>query len=398
MGRVVIISHGTRGHINPFLAPALRLLQHGHEVFWLPRRRRGGVPYEPAVPGIRVHHIDWEWLPATEVLDYAGAARDFDKYIEVNTAIRLRSIDVWVPRLKQALTELGPDQVVIDGQMWAGVIAAEQLGLPYLGYITSPAFMMPPGFECELTRALSIMDGPRRQYLARYGVNAEFVAWECLAPTVNLAFTLPELVGNFRPVPDKIMLAGPAIQFERPDDPKDFPWDRLEPGVPIVYISFGMIWFSQPDLFRAIARAAVSLGMQVVLTAGELVDTPFIHDLPSGVLAVRVTPQLEVLKRAAVCVSHGGANTVMEAAYYGVPQLIIPLCTDQPVNAFFVEKAGIGLSLDKETLTPESCARALAELTSSSSSYAAACKRVGAAYRSHDGTALAVEQIEKMMK
>jgi MGT family glycosyltransferase len=397
MGKILITTIGSRGHVNPLLALAERLVALGHEVLWLPRRIPGFVPVVPHVRGVRIHHLDWDWLPPGESLDFAGAARDFGKYVDNNIAWRLRCIEALLPRLKAAFAELAPDLLIIDGQMWPAVIAAEHLGLRYVCAFTSPAFMLPPGFDCELTRTLTLLEEPRREHFLRHGVPPCFAVWEYVSPTLNLAFALPELVGNHRPLPPHTELVGPTVQLDRPDDPTDFPWQRLQDGAPIVYVSFGTVWYAQPDLFATIARAAVSLGLQVVLTAGELMDTPFPATLPPGVVAARVNPQLAILKRAAICVSHGGANTVMEAAYYGVPQLIVPLCTDQPVNAFFVENSGVGLSLHKDRLTEAQCRSALQQLLDAASRHAAACQRVRAAYRRQDGVARSAERITALL-
>jgi UDP:flavonoid glycosyltransferase YjiC (YdhE family) len=77
-----------------------------------------------------------------------------------------------------------------------------------------------------------------------------------------------------------------------------------------------------------------------------LLDTPLLGDLPDNVLAVRYTPQLEVLPRVSALVTHGGANSVMEALSFGVPLLIHPLCNDQFHNARFIEESGVGLRAD----------------------------------------------------
>jgi UDP:flavonoid glycosyltransferase YjiC (YdhE family) len=80
------------------------------------------------------------------------------------------------------------------------------------------------------------------------------------------------------------------------------------------------------------------------------------------VLAVRYAPQLALLTRARAFVTHGGANSVMEAIASGVPMLVSPLCNDQPHQAWFVEAAGIGRALDLGAATPELTRATLDEL------------------------------------
>lgn len=55
-------------------------------------------------------------------------------------------------------------------------------------------------------------------------------------------------------------------------------------------------------------------------------------------------PQLDVLKMAEVFITHGGMNSVSEALVSGTPMVVIPLVSDQPVNARCIEKLGVGKS------------------------------------------------------
>ena len=46
-------------------------------------------------------------------------------------------------------------------------------------------------------------------------------------------------------------------------------------------------------------------------------------------IVVSNAPQLELLKKASICVTHAGFNTVLEALTQGVPQIAIPITNDQ---------------------------------------------------------------------
>jgi MGT family glycosyltransferase len=57
-------------------------------------------------------------------------------------------------------------------------------------------------------------------------------------------------------------------------------------------------------------------------------------------------PQLQVLQRADVFITHGGMNSVHEGLYYGVPLILIPHQFEQLFNARCVAARGAGLIVD----------------------------------------------------
>jgi MGT family glycosyltransferase len=172
----------------------------------------------------------------------------------------------------------------------------------------------------------------------------------------------------------------------------DFPWERLGTK-PVVYVSFGSQISWQPELFRTITEAAAPLGVTVVLSAGELADTDYSRSLPGDVVAVPYVPQRQLLTRAAAFVSHGGANSVMEAMTAGVPMLLLPVCNDQPIQAHFLTKAGAGLVLEPRTLTVEDCRTALRKLLEPGTPLRQKVAAIAASYQAHDGAKEAAEHI-----
>jgi MGT family glycosyltransferase len=131
----------------------------------------------------------------------------------------------------------------------------------------------------------------------------------------------------------------------------DFPWDRLT-GEPLIYASMGTILNGQVDVFRTIVAAvAKNKDLQLVLSIGDQIDPKQIGPVPNNAIVVKQAPQLELLKRAAVCITHAGLNTVLESLAQGVPQVAIPITYDQPGVAARIahKKTGSVISLDKLT-------------------------------------------------
>jgi zeaxanthin glucosyltransferase len=80
-----------------------------------------------------------------------------------------------------------------------------------------------------------------------------------------------------------------------------------------------------------------------VLSIGDHIDRNKIGSLPSNAIVVNHAPQLEILQRASVCITHAGCNTVLESLVNGVPQVAIPVTHDQPGVAARIADKKTGL-------------------------------------------------------
>ena len=81
------------------------------------------------------------------------------------------------------------------------------------------------------------------------------------------------------------------------------------------------------DIFRSITQAASGLKeVQFVLAVGEHLDPKQLRAVPANVMVVSYAPQIEVLKRSSLCITHAGLNTSLESLSSGVPMLALHRC------------------------------------------------------------------------
>jgi zeaxanthin glucosyltransferase len=73
-------------------------------------------------------------------------------------------------------------------------------------------------------------------------------------------------------------------------------------------------------------------------------------------------PQLELLKKAAICVTHAGLNTVLESLAQGVPQVAIPITFEQPGVATRIAAKRTGVIMPFQKLTPDRFSTLLEEV------------------------------------
>ena len=110
----------------------------------------------------------------------------------------------------------------------------------------------------------------------------------------------------------------------------NFPWDRLT-GEPLIYASMGTLQNGVENVFNTIAEAVGTRpGFQLVLSVGPVIDPGALKSLPDNTIVVNRAPQLDLLKRSALCITHAGLNTTLESLTQGVPMVAIPVTNDQP--------------------------------------------------------------------
>lgn len=121
---------------------------------------------------------------------------------------------------------------------------------------------------------------------------------------------------------------------------------------PIIYVSMGTVFQNEnPELFKVLIRASTrfSKDYAVIISTGDEknYDKYMNSSLASpDILLIPHTPQIEILKRASLFITHAGMNSVSEAINYGVPIICLPLSGDQPFVAWRVaDELGVGVRL-----------------------------------------------------
>ena len=179
-----------------------------------------------------------------------------------------------------------------------------------------------------------------------------------------------------------------------------FPWHEIAEEKPLVYCSLGTIAVSWPERVRPFLQTfldALSLdpSHQGVVAIGSALQKEDLRCPPNAVV-VSEAPQIDVLRRAALFVTHGGFNSVKEAIHFGVPMLVAPLFYDQPGNAARVVHHGLGARANFRRITaPE--LRALIDRTLSDGRCRACVERMSATFVEAEKRAPSIEVIEEVM-
>ena len=167
----------------------------------------------------------------------------------------------------------------------------------------------------------------------------------------------------------------------------------LDRGDPPVYIGFGSMVTGDPArLAHTIVEAVRRAGIRAILTTGwgGMAEV----DVPESIHVIQAAPHSALFKHVAAVVHHGGAGTTAAGLRAGLPTLVCPLTFDQPFWGRRVVSLGCGPRPQPlKRLSAKRFAEGLVELTHTES-YGCRAREVANAIAEEDGLALAVQIIE----
>ena len=180
-----------------------------------------------------------------------------------------------------------------------------------------------------------------------------------------------------------------AADWQPPIELADF----LAGGPAPIYVGFGSFGDDDPAaMTRAVVGAVRQAGRRGLLLAGW----QGLHAQQRGddVLVIDNAPHDWLFGQVALVVHHGGAGTAAAALRAGVPQIVVPFSADQPFWGDRVHRAGVGgRPLPRRQLRAETLAEAIA-LTADNAAIQATARQLGAMLRQENGVARAVAVIE----
>ncbi len=170
----------------------------------------------------------------------------------------------------------------------------------------------------------------------------------------------------------------------------------LAAGPPPVYVGFGSMSSRDPaatarKVFDAVrlsgCRAIVSEGWGGIAT----------DNLPDDVLAVQDVPHSWLFGQMAAVVHHGGAGTTAAAIRAGKPSIVCPFVADQPYWGNQVHRLGIGPKpIRQRRLTADNLARAIDQAVRNRQMQSRASE-LGVKVSAEDGVARAVEIVSQRL-
>jgi zeaxanthin glucosyltransferase len=362
MSHIGILSFPAPGHFYPLTALGRKLKERGHRVTYFQV-----ADAEPVIraAGLEFQAIGHEDFPAGTLRKLDDALSRLSGIAGLRfTARRAFMYSRMVLRdAPGAVRASGVETMIIDQAEPSGGSVAEHLRLPYVNAVVTVPFNLDPSvpfflfgwkhgsgfgprlrnrlgnalFESIVSPIKRLVNDHRRDWgLASIRSTNEFFSDRAQISQLPASFEFPG-----RLVPPHFHYTGPWTDAGGRRT-VEFPWESLDPSRPLVFASMGTLQNGDLRIFRVILEACEGEGVQLVLSLGGGLDPSELGPIPGDPIVVRFAPQLDLIRRASVAITHGGLNTVLECLTHGVPMVVLPVTNDQPGVGARVEWAKVG--------------------------------------------------------
>ena len=416
--RILMLTYGSRGDVQPFVALGRALVARGHEVTLGTARRfetfvrEAGLGFAPMSDAM-LNLLDTE--AGRDMMESTQGVLQSLKW----TVMLTRTVgpaqaeligDSWA-----AAEAVDPDLIVFHPKTYAGPHIAEKRGIPAVLAMLVP-MMVPTGERPNVgfpdtgwqwwnrfsyrfvNRTMAFSAGRHvREMRAERGLPKQR-RFDLLRdsrgrmlPVLNAVS--PSVLPAPRDWPDEAVMTGYWFtdhgDWTPPDDLAAF----LEAGAPPVYVGFGSMAGRSPGrLAKAVIEALTRSGMRGIIATGWGGLKP--ADLPDTIHKIEGAPHDWLFPRMTAIVHHGGAGTTAAAIRAGKPQVIVPFFGDQPFWGKIMAQHGVAPDpIAQKSLTADNLADALRRVIGDPA-MARAAEALGAAVRQEDGLKRAVEVIE----
>ncbi|BDZ54034.1 glycosyltransferase [Agromyces marinus] len=395
--KLLLVTAGSRGDVEPFVALARRAAASGHQV-------RLALPDRSGVD--------------TVGLDTRSLEADFTALIEsqgVSPLAAMRNLrDVVRPVMRgvivnaaRAAREFRPDVIAWHPKVLSAPLAADALGIPHVLVELVPAMTATREFPAAgtVTRALGPLN--RLTYRAAAAAGGMFRrevdeaaevmgvsrARRSSAPGATLLPISLAILSRPADWPDSVVLTG-AWRAPVPAPGLDPALSDFLAGGPFAYAGFGSMAAGDPATRgRALVEAARARGIRLLVATG--LGGIVVPDDVRGddVFATRSVDHAAVLPRATAAIHHGGIGTVHAATAAGTVSIVVPFIADQPFWGAMLHRRGLAPApIPQKRLTAERVAEALASAPGFQAAVDAAAERMAG----EDGAAEALGVLERI--
>ncbi len=364
-----IICPASTGHINTMFPLASELQRRGHQitVFTTPIMQ---AKVQAAGFGVRI--VGESEFSVERVIKFYAELGELSGLAAVKYTINTiaKRADANLRDIPVAAKEEGIEALLVDQICFEGGTIAEYLNIPFIticsALLTNEEDTVPPWIRswdynlawwARLRNQLGyflfnrikqpiqdvISEHRRKLNLSPYSGDESSYSKLVIISQQPVEFEFPR-----KNLPPHFHFTGPFHNATgRPN--VDFRFDKLN-GKPLIYASMGTIQNRLQYTFQYIAEACAPLNVQLVISLGGSTEPEALPKLSGEPLVVKYAPQLELLQKASLVITHAGLNTTLESLNNGVPMVAIPVTNDQPGVAARIAWTGVGEMIPLKSL------------------------------------------------
>lgn len=356
-----IICPAETGHLNTLLPLGRELQRRGHRVTLI------GIldaKSKTLAAGLEF------WAIAESESPLGTMSQAFEKLGELNGLAALRyTINLFTDAAAQLLRDApaaikqgGVEALLVDQTLSVGGTIAEYMGIPFINVCSAlvlnseadiPPFFTSWNYNPVWWARLRNLAGYSligriakpiikvvSEYRQEWNLPLHSNGNDPFSELATVSQQPAELEFPRKTLPQSFHFTGP-YHDSTGREPVPFPYEKLT-GKPLIYASMGTLQNRQQNVFYTIAEACAGLDAQLVISLGGAANPDSITGLPGSPLVVGYAPQLELLQKAALTITHAGLNTTLESLTNAVPMVAIPVANDQPGVAARIAWAGAG--------------------------------------------------------
>ncbi|MCJ7569866.1 MAG: glycosyltransferase [Anaerolineales bacterium] len=404
--RITLLTYGSRGDVEPFVALGVGFMRAGHSV-----RLAAPVVFEQLVSS---HGVDFVGLPGNpdglvqDLVDKAGK-----NYVRMIRVMSKFVVPIAVGVLDQVRFACENTDIIIHSFLLTntGHEIAREKGVHDFSAQFFPVFSTTAEFPGIVFPDLPLGNLYRRlthEFITQtfwqgsrvlYGwirrsnkhlpplTDWPFAARSDHRTPILYAFS-PSVLPQPADWGEDVHVTGYWFTDDRDWHPPQKLLDFLDSGSKPIAIAFGSTSTRSPEQMANVIRGALALsGQRAVIVGAE----NHFSDLPGTVFQLDSAPYGWLFARMSAVVHHGGAGTTGAGLMAGVPNIITPFTSDQPFWGHRVHSLGAGPKpLPAKKLTAQALAESIIGAVDDQNMRARA-KAIGARIRTEDGVSRAVD-------
>lgn len=408
-----LICPGSTGHLNTMLPLGKELQKRGHRVTLLgildaeSKTRAAGLEFRAIGESEFSKGAIAESFAKLGQLSGLTAFKYTISILRDGAAVILRDAP-------KAVKEAGVEALLVDQASPEGGTVADFLGIPFITICSAVVLnrenSVPPvvtnwrynpaWWALARNRAgyelLNRIGKPIREVIAEYRRQWKLPPHsspnESYSQLAQISQQPAELEFPRQNLPQWFHFTGPYHSPVGRETP-DFPYEKLTEQ-PLIYASMGTVQNRLMKVFHNIAEACIGLDAQLVISLGGSASPESLTALPGSPLVVEYAPQLELLKKATLTITHAGMNTTLECLSNGVPMVAIPIANDQPGIGARIAWTGAGETIPVSRVNVPRLRKAIKQVLTQNS-YKQNALRLQEAIRRAGGVSRAVDIIEQ---